>query len=72
MTNKEIVIKYINEHNNNFKDLELTDFLQDNNIDYMFFADIKEMFDYFTEQDYNTLFFDNVIFFKNESIIILI
>lgn len=72
MTNKEIVIKYINEHNNNFKDLELTDFLQDNNIDYMFFADIKEMFDYFTEQDYNTLFFDNVIFLKNESIIILI
>lgn len=72
MTNKEIVIKFINEHNNNFKDLELTDFLQNENIDYMFFADIKELFDYFTEQDYNTLFFDNVIFLKDESIIILI
>lgn len=72
MTNKEIVIKFINEHNNNFKDLELTDFLHNENIDYMFFADIKELFDYFTEQDYNTLFFDNVIFLKNESIIILI
>ena len=70
-TQRNIVIAYINEHKNKFDELELTDFLQENNIEYMYFADTKELFDYFTEEDYNTLYFNKVIFLQDGSIIIL-
>lgn len=66
-----LVVNFIDEHNNKFETLELTDFLQDNEIEYMYFESIKELFSYYTEEKYNTLMFNKVIFMKSGEIIIL-
>lgn len=73
MEAKQKIISFLDTHNNKIDGLELADFLQDNNIDYMYFADTKELFDYYNEDfDWNTIFFNNVILTKDGSIIILL
>lgn len=68
---KNAVIKFMNKRNQNFEGLELIDFLQANDIEYVYFENIKELFNYYTEENYNALIFDKVIFMKDGSIIIL-
>lgn len=73
MTTKKKIIEFLDKKNNNTQELELTDFLQENNINYMYFENIKELFKYYNEDfNWNTIFFDNIIVTKDESIIILL
>ena len=72
MENKRKLLNFLDYCNNNIDGLELADFLQDNDFDYMYFESIKELFDYYNEDfDWNTIFFDNVILTKDGSIFII-
>ena len=53
MTNREKVIDFVIATNMKTRD-EIIDFCNENDIDYVCFADIKELFDYYDEDNYKS------------------
>lgn len=50
MTNREKVFNFIK--NNDKNSVEILDFCEENNINYAYFIDYKDMFSYFDEESY--------------------
>lgn len=67
-------IKFINSKECKIQGTELSDFLQENNIDYLYFESIQDYFDYINEDedtDLNTEAREYVIFCKSGELFIL-
>lgn len=59
MTNREKVLEFVRKDNK--KTIEdVVEFCQNNDIDYVYFENIKDMFDYYDEDDYKS-FTNNMI-----------
>lgn len=59
MTNREKVINFVIKDNMQTRD-EIIDFCDKNDIDYMYFEDIRALFDYYDEDNYKS-FSSNII-----------
>lgn len=72
--NFDKVIKFINSKNCYMESGELSDYLQDNDIDYLYFEDIQDYFNYLNEdenEEYNVSSREYVIFCDNGELFIL-
>lgn len=68
-TNRQKVLEFVIQDNMKTKD-EVIDFCETNDIDYIFFENTQELFDYYDEEDYQS-FSNNIIdiIFKNGNMI---
>lgn len=68
-TNRQKVLEFVIQDNMKTKD-EVIDFCETNDIDYIFFENTQELFDYYDEEDYES-FSNNIIdiIFKNGNMI---
>lgn len=62
-------IKFINMHECKCTEQELIDFLDEEEIPYMIFSNIEEIFDTYDEDDYTCISFEYCIFTNNNTII---
>lgn len=68
------VIKFINSKCCKMESIELSDFLQENNIDYIYFENVEDYFNYLNEdekQEFNIDAREYVIFCKSGELFIL-
>ena len=68
------VIKFINSKGCQMESIELSDFLQENNIDYIYFENVEDYFNYLNEdeeQEFNIDAREYVIFCKSGELFIL-
>ena len=67
-------MKFINSKNYHMESSEFSDYLQDNDIDYLYFEDIQDYFNYLNEdenEEYNVSSREYVIFCDNGELFIL-
>ena len=72
--NFDKVMKFINSKNYHMESSELSDYLQDNDIDCLYFEDIQDYFNYLNEdenEEYNVSSREYVIFCDNGELFIL-